>query len=142
MTGMTSIVKTAAHLMVGLMFVFGVYVIVHGHLTPGGGFAGGVVMAGAWILRVLAFGLPDPAARQEGASRIESVGILGFWALGLLGLVAGGVYFLNVLGVGAPFTLPSAGLVPYLNIAVGIEVAAALVCIYAALLLVRREEEA
>ena len=46
MRGMTIIVKSITQLMVPAIFLLGVYVIFHGHLTPGGGFAGGVLIAG------------------------------------------------------------------------------------------------
>lgn len=144
MTGMTSIVKTIARLLEGLMFVYGMYVILHGHLTPGGGFAGGVIIAGAFVLHVLANGSPQEAleARKAAASGTESAGIFSFWVVALIGLLAGAWWFQNVLGPGTPFTLPSAGLIPVSNLAIGIEVAAALVCIYVALLIVRRGGQA
>jgi multisubunit Na+/H+ antiporter MnhB subunit len=56
MKGMTVIVKKTTQLIAGMVFLYGIYVIVHGHLTPGGGFAGGVIMAGSFILLILAFG--------------------------------------------------------------------------------------
>lgn len=143
MIGMTPIVQTTSRLMAGLMFTFGVYIVVHGHLTPGGGFAGGVVIAGAFILGVLAYGAPK--SRSETAktrsSRVESLAIVSFWVIGLLGLALGAFYFENVLGTGERFELPSAGLIPFSNLAVGLEVAAALACIYLALMLTRGASE-
>ena len=143
--GMTPIVKTIARLIAGLMFVFGVYIVLHGHLTPGGGFAGGVVIAGAFVLNIIACGSASSstAAGKERAARLESVGILIFWAVGMLGLVGllgGACFFANVLGVGEKFQLMSGGMIPLCNIGIGIEVAAALVGIFAALLLLHRGE--
>ena len=43
MKGMTVIVKKTTQLIAGMIFLYGIYIIVHGHLTPGGGFAGGVI---------------------------------------------------------------------------------------------------
>jgi len=54
MKGMTIIVKKITQLMAGLVFLYGIYIIVHGHLTPGGGFAGGTIMAGSFILLAVA----------------------------------------------------------------------------------------
>lgn len=143
MTGMTPIVKTIARLIAGLMFVFGVYVVLHGHLTPGGGFAGGVVIAGAFVMSILAQGseMGATASTKENAGRMESVGILIFWALGLLGLLGllgGTCFFMNVFGVGEKFELMSAGFIPYCNIGIGIEVGAAFLGIFAAFLLTQR----
>jgi multicomponent Na+:H+ antiporter subunit B len=56
MKGMTIIVKKTSQLIAGMVFMYGIYVIVHGHLTPGGGFAGGVIIAGSFILVTLAYG--------------------------------------------------------------------------------------
>lgn len=137
---MTPIVQTVTRLVSGLMFVFGVYVVAHGHLTPGGGFAGGVVIAGAFILRVLALGRKEPGT--ERASHAEAFGILVFWFLGILGLLTGTAFFVNVLSRGEAFQLLSAGFIPFANLGIGIEVAAALVCIFLALLLVDGREDA
>ena len=49
---MTIIVKKTTQLIAGLVFLYGIYIIIHGHLTPGGGFAGGVVLAGSLILQI------------------------------------------------------------------------------------------
>ncbi len=138
--GMTSIVRTVARLVAGFMFVYGAYVVIHGHLTPGGGFAGGVVIAGAFVLHVLANGLSHEAGKKkkDAASRTEAGAIFAFWTIALLGILAASFWFQNYLGKGEPFELASGGLIPASNIAIGVEVAAALVCIYVALLLVRR----
>ena len=53
---MTLIVKKTTQLIAGMIFMYGIYVIVHGHLTPGGGFAGGVMVSGSLILVTLAYG--------------------------------------------------------------------------------------
>ena len=55
MAGMTIIVKTISSWVKVLIIVFGVYIILFGHLTPGGGFAGGVILASSYILLMLAF---------------------------------------------------------------------------------------
>ena len=56
MKGMTIIVKTVTDWVKVLIFVFGVYIIVFGDASPGGGFAGGVILASAYVLLMLAFG--------------------------------------------------------------------------------------
>ena len=50
MKGMTVIVKTIASWVKVLIFLFGIYIIIFGHLTPGGGFAGGVILASSYVL--------------------------------------------------------------------------------------------
>jgi multisubunit Na+/H+ antiporter MnhB subunit len=56
MKGMSLIVKTIGGWVKVLIFLFGVYIVIFGHLTPGGGFAGGVILASCYILLMLAFG--------------------------------------------------------------------------------------
>lgn len=131
MNGMTVIVKTIARLIAGLIFLFGVYVIAHGHLTPGGGFAGGVIIAGCFVLIFLAYGSEEAKteARKLKSSLGESIGILIFWFLAMLGLFTGTYFFANVLGKGEPLNLFSAGIIPLANIGIGIEVAGALFAI-------------
>lgn len=129
---MTVIVKTITRLIVGLTFLYGVYIVLHGHLTPGGGFAGGVIIAGAFVLLILAEGLEEvqAEARKWRASFWESTGIFIFWLLAMLGLFKGKVFFLNVIGRGEPMNLFSAGIIPLCNIGIGLEVGAALLAIF------------
>jgi multisubunit Na+/H+ antiporter MnhB subunit len=54
--GMTLIVKAITRFVGVMVMLFGVYIVLHGHLTPGGGFAGGVILASGMILLTLAFG--------------------------------------------------------------------------------------
>ena len=86
MKGMSIIVKKVTQLISGLMFLYGIYIITHGHLTPGGGFAGGAILAGSFILLVLAFGsdLLKLKKREEGSSVVESLAIFAFLILGVM----------------------------------------------------------
>ncbi len=135
MKGMSLIVKKITGIVIGFVFIYGVYIILHGHLTPGGGFAGGVIVAGAFILRYLAYG--GDAKAEKGsttkASVFESIGALLFVGIALLGLIVTSVFFLNFLPKGIPLHLLSAGIIPFCNIAIGIKVGAGLFSIFIAL---------
>lgn len=139
MRGMTLIVKTIARLLAGPIFLYGVYIVLHGHLTPGGGFAGGVIIAGSFILLLLAFGSSKAFAEENKmrASIGECLGIFIFWLLAMLGTFVGAPFFLNLLGKGEPFNLFSAGIIPLCNIGIGIEVGAALFAILITLAVLR-----
>lgn len=143
MKGMTIIVKKVTEIICGVIFLYGIYIIVHGHLTPGGGFAGGTIIAGSFILLVLAFGSEFLALKKEetGSSILESSAILIFIVIAALGMLMGGVgiFFVNFLPKGTIGQLISAGVIPLFNIAVGMEVAAALLTIFLALLIYRDE---
>ena len=135
MKGMSLIVKTITNIVIGFIFLYGVYIILHGHLTPGGGFAGGVIVAGVFVLRYLAFGGSKAGEKKSSitASVFESVGALLFVIIALLGLLIAGVFFFNFLPKGTPLYLLSAGIIPFCNIAIGIKVGAGLFSIFLAL---------
>ncbi len=139
---MSIIVKKVTQLVSGLMFLYGIYIITHGHLTPGGGFAGGAILAGSFILLVLAFGsdLLKLKKREEGSSVVESLAIFAFLILGVMALFIGThVFFNNYLPAGTVGNLISAGVIPLYNIFVGIEVGAALFTIFLALAIFKEE---
>ena len=63
--GMTPIVKTVVRFAMGIVFMFGWYIIIYGHLTPGGGFAGGTILACGYVLLTLAFGKEVSLAKMS-----------------------------------------------------------------------------
>jgi multicomponent Na+:H+ antiporter subunit B len=140
--GMTLIVQCTARMITGFVAVFGVYIALTGHLSPGGGFAGGVILAAAGVLVVLAFGREQTTSILNGpACHVwDSVGAMGFLVIALLGYLAGG-FFLNFIN--AHFGeeevlrdvhhLLSAGTIPISNLAIFIKVAAGLAGAFLAL---------
>jgi multisubunit Na+/H+ antiporter MnhB subunit len=142
MKGMTVIVKKTTQLIAGLIFMYGIYIIVHGHLTPGGGFAGGIVLAGSFILLILAYGSDFLKLIKEetGSTMYENLAILMVIFLSLSGLLFGAhIFFLNWLPKGTAGELISAGMLPLYNIFVGIEVAASILTIFLALIIFKEE---
>ena len=132
--GMTSIVKTIVRFTMGIIIIFGAYIVLYGHLTPGGGFAGGVILACGYIVLTLAFG-KDLALKKmsdKAASILDNTGALAFLAIGMLGFT-GGYFFLNFMNKGRLFELFSAGMIPLCNIAIGIKVMSSLFAIFIAL---------
>ncbi|MFP3860141.1 MAG: MnhB domain-containing protein [Bacteroidales bacterium] len=144
MKGLTPIVKKIAQLMSGIICIYGIYIVAHGHLTPGGAFAGGIILAGAFILLILAFGSEVVKLRkeEEGSSITESASLLVAIIIAAIGITVGAkVFFNNYLPKGTVGELLSAGAVPIYNILIGIEVAAAIVTIFLALVIFKEEEE-
>ena len=137
MRGMSPIVQVIARLLAGMLFLFGTYVVLHGHLTPGGGFAGGVVIAAAFILMSLAFGSVEQTERNSYtlSSVVESLGGLLFVGLALAGYMAGMFFFQNasIYGIGKPLELISGGIILPTNIAIGIKVGSGLFAVFLAL---------
>jgi multicomponent Na+:H+ antiporter subunit B len=135
---MSMIVRTVTRWLKGPILLFGIYIVLYGHITPGGGFGGGVIIASAFMLIMLAMG------EQHGlgvfskgvASRLDSVGLLIFLAVGWFGTwLAGGYFFQNLAATPdeARFTLFSAGSLPLMNLALGLKVASALFLVFTVL---------
>ena len=126
MKGMTVIVKTISVWVKLIIFLFGIYIILFGHLTPGGGFAGGVILAASYVLLMLAFGrdFVQESLPLGLASKLDCVGALIFIVIAILGLVFSGTFFVNFLYQkylpGEALNLISAGTIPFSNIAIGI----------------------
>jgi len=130
MKGMTIIVKTVSSWVKILIFLFGIYIIISGHLTPGGGFAGGIIIASSYVLLMLAFGreFVEENLSLPLASKLDCLGAFAFAMIALLGFVFGGTFFVNFLveKYGQPLELLSAGTIPLSNIAIGVKVGASL----------------
>ncbi len=152
-SGMSLIVRTVTRLVYGLALVFGFYVIMHGHLTPGGGFQGGAVVASAFALLLVAFGAAGIKGRLNHhlLQTLEEIGALAFLALGFVGI--GTAFFYNLLAnsgslFGGPVPLgPNAGVfnaggtLPLMNWAVGLKVMTGIAAIVIAMLIGARKEE-
>ena len=126
--GMTLIVKTVTRLTVWIILLYGFYIILHGHLTPGGGFGGGVILALAFLNVLLAFGrnFTQKWLNIHFLENVEAASALMFLVLGIIGLVTGGSFLVNFLSHGKLFALFSAGTIPVLNIFIGLKVAMSL----------------
>ena len=113
------ILKTSTGILLPLIFLFGAYIFIHGHLTPGGGFPGGTILAAGILLLYLSnerFDLSDKSKVLEGG--MGSVYIV----LGLLGFAINGVFLMNFLPTGTLGKLFSAGIVPLIYVAIGFKV--------------------
>jgi multicomponent Na+:H+ antiporter subunit B len=142
MKGMTVIVKKTTQLIAGLVFLYGIYVIIHGHLTPGGGFAGGVIVAGSFILLILANGSDfiNLTRKEAGSTLYEYLSIFTVIFLASTGLlIEGRIFFMNWIPKGSLGELISAGIIPLYNIFIGIEVASSILTIFLALIIFKEE---
>lgn len=118
--------------LVGPLIVLGIDIAVHGHLTPGGGFQGGLPLGAAVFL---AFLCGEYAAMKKVAPHAvvelgEAAGAAGYALVGLGGLVFAGVFFENFIERGEPGRLLSAGTIPLSNLAVALEVAGAFLLLW------------
>jgi multicomponent Na+:H+ antiporter subunit B len=129
--GASSATRALAVALVPAAIVLGVYIVVHGQLTPGGGFQGGVVLAVGPLAVFLAgrYMRMKLVAPQSLVELGDAVGAAGYALVGLGGLVFAGIFFQNFLPAGTTGHILSAGQIPLASVAVGLEVSGAfLVC--------------
>jgi multicomponent Na+:H+ antiporter subunit B len=88
------IVKTLARLLMPFIIVYALYVVMHGHHSPGGGFQGGVILAAGFVLLVVSYGLGETRKRmsEKVAGVISSIGVFIYAGIGVLCLILGGNY--------------------------------------------------
>jgi multicomponent Na+:H+ antiporter subunit B len=133
---MSRIVRTAADIIYPFILIFGLYVVAHGHLTPGGGFQGGAIIATGGALVIAAYSYAEVREWLSGNVLMgqEVIGLVGFIGVALLALAFGQVFFFNYLnasgslfGIPVPYginagELNTGGFVPLMNFSVGCEV--------------------
>jgi multicomponent Na+:H+ antiporter subunit B len=126
----------------GFILLYGIHIILYGHLTPGGGFAGGVIAASAFVLIVLAEGKAagSKTFSRRAASTLDSVGALSFLFMAALGLVLAGTFFVNfwTTDQSSRFTLFSSGIIPACNIGIGLKVCSSLYLVFVVLTAMNR----
>jgi energy-converting hydrogenase B subunit I len=149
---LSKIVRTVANGFIPIIVIFGLYIIAHGHLTPGGGFQGGAVVVSGVVMLLVAYSSQElkKSIRERVLSIMESSGALIFIILAFIGI--GTVFFYNLL-VGTPIfgNVPAfgpnpgdiwtGGVIPLMNFAVGLKVVAGLSAVVLALALFSGGEE-
>ncbi len=112
--------KIGSRALFAVILMTGVFVSIHGHLTPGGGFPGGAMIASSMLLLYLAD--DEFRAKMRGFKILESVMGVFYIILGLAGLMITGFFLENFLDNGALGTLFSAGMIPIVYIIIGLKV--------------------
>jgi len=123
------IVRRGSQFLFPLIMLLGGYIFLHGHLTPGGGFQGGAVIASAFLLMFL--GNTKYRLSEKAFAITESLAGMTFVIIGLIGLAVGGYFLNNFLPKGSVYSLFSAGVIPIIYTAIGLKVGAELTGIVA-----------
>lgn len=117
----SEIVMTATELLLPMVVLFGVYVFLNGHLSPGGGFQGGAIIASGTMFLLLA--LPNKPLSHLVISAVESISGFAYVVVGILGLMlAGGFLDNRIMGLGDYGALFSAGAIPIIYTFIGLKV--------------------
>ena len=130
--GHSAILQPAARILIPIITIFGIYVILNGHISPGGGFSGGAIIGTGFILYLTAFG-SEKAGKflSEKFIRIITVCALSFYCFAKsYSFYTGANHLESVITPGTPGAILSAGLIVYLNICVGIVVACTMYSFY------------
>ncbi len=116
---MTSrIIVTVTRVLFPFILLFGIYVIIFGHLSPGGGFQGGVILAMAIMLVIVVYGHKRFQKFVPYLLFIEIIGVILFILIGISGIASGKQFLVNL------------GTIPLLNIIIGVKVFSGLVLMY------------
>ena len=88
------ILRVATKILFAPMIVYGLYVQFHGDYGPGGGFQAGVIVAAAFVLHGLIFGLAETKkiAPPRWVQTIMAAGVLLYGGVGVAGMLLGGLY--------------------------------------------------
>ena len=129
------ILKRIAAVILPFVCVYGFYVIFHGHISPGGSFAGGIIVGLSYIAFSTIYGIENGRAKipDKVLTWTESFGTLGYGLMGLVGIFKGVPFLANKLAgvdLGLPGALFSGGIIFYIGLGVGIRVASTMITIF------------
>jgi multicomponent Na+:H+ antiporter subunit B len=125
----SAIIETISRLLVPFVQMFGLYVIMHGHSSPGGGFQGGVILGASFILLAVGCGIEEMNTRfpLRALTLFMSAGVMIYGGIGLLCLLLGANYLdYGILPVPEPRSIGMLGI----EIGVGITVMAVMISIF------------
>lgn len=121
------ILKVGSKIILPIVIIVGVYIITHGHLSPGGGFQGGAMIAAALLLMAISDPQFIPSIKQF--KLLEGLSGTIFIILGLVGISVSGYFLSNYMDTGMIGTLASAGIIPILYMFIGLKVGSELISI-------------
>lgn len=129
------ILKRVAAIILPFIWMYGFYVILHGHVSPGGSFAGGIIMGLSFIAFSTIYGLEKGRTKLPEKVLVwtESYGTLWYGIMGMVGIFKGAPFLANKLAgidLGVPGTLSSGGLISLIGLGVGIRVASTMVTLF------------
>ncbi|MBR5224386.1 MAG: hypothetical protein IKV90_01810 [Clostridia bacterium] len=127
------ILQKTAMLLVPVVLIFGVYVVLNGHLSPGGGFSGGAIMGAGLMLYVTAFGFASIRRffTYKTYQYVVLMALLTYACSKCYSFYTGANHIHSIIPLGTPGAILSSGLILVLNICVGFVVTCTMYCFYA-----------
>ena len=126
------ILRVVTKLLIPFILLFGFYVIMHGEISPGGGFQGGVILAAAFILYALVFGVRQTrrVLWRRVSDALASIGVLIYAGVGVATILLGGLFLdYNLLNPADAPAGQALGII-LVELGVGITVAAVMITIF------------
>jgi len=139
----STIVRTFLIFLIPFIILFSIYTILHGEISPGGGFQGGAIIGASMIIFTAIFGLWEASKRipQKIRLPLEGAAVYTFFVVGVLG-VMGGASFLTFILPGIPETIaPTLGIWLTIIVEIGIGVGGAMVFTSILFAMIREERE-
>lgn len=128
----TTILDLISRKLAPFMILFGLYLVTYGHLSPGGGFQGGVVISSGLILLAMSRGVTFTEALfpMRSLSTLEAVVFALLLMTGIAGMAFGVGFLGNPFGRVSVVAVPSVGILLVLNVLIGVKVGAgvSLIC--------------
>lgn len=129
------ILKVIANMVVPFIILFGIFVMLNGHISPGGGFSGGTIFGAGLIFYHLAFSEDNLDFKKlinfKTMTYVNVFALVGISAVNIYSFIVGSMGWRNILPLGTPGAILSATVVLLLDIFVGIKVAATMYELYA-----------
>ena len=127
------ILQAAAKTLVPVLLLFGFYVVVNGHISPGGGFSGGAIMGAGLVLYLNAFGFEKTGRffTFKTFQMVSLFSLLTYCGLKSYSFFMGANHYHTGIPLGNPGDILSAGLILPLNICVGLVVMCTMYAFYA-----------
>lgn len=133
------ILKTMTRIIFPFILLFGFFIMMHGHITPGGGFSGGAIVGAGFVLYTLTHGVKAAEAKlpHNILQIVETLGVMWYVLMGLVGVVTMGSFLANGIAgfpLGDAFSLLSSGMIALLTIGIGIKVASTMITLFRTLI--------
>lgn len=129
------IVKNISKILIPFIQLYALFIIINGHISPGGGFAGGAILGSSMVLYTIVYGIEKSEEKlpHSVASKIEGSSILIFIGIGLFSLLLGNEFLTNRgsnFNMGTFGNIISGGFIPYITILIGIKVGSTITTLF------------
>jgi len=133
------IIRHVSRMIIPFIQLYGIFIILHGHISPGGGFPGGAILGASLILYTLSFGVRKGHEKvpHSVSKKVESGAILAYLLIGMVGIWTGHAFLTNQASgffMGDVGQIISGGFIPLITIALGLKVGSTMITLFHAMI--------